>query len=459
MSKDNLNVYNFAFGTITEQENEIRIDIENDQFSYDNVSSIENHIEQSDERLLPLKSVREGNEYVTLIYQKTEKLKNGIQLKDEEYPIKISIAEKILKEDILGQYAKENIYISINPSTIYYYPMKTVRYTYTGNQFMPREQHTNLERYKACVVSLLSGIAYEKCLNSPNEVKQEGNELLAEIYNQKSIKDLLNLIQSSEDYITYNYITKHEEQYSKKTKWYKVGLGLLAVAGIIGVLSVQLNANDNQVEQAEAYEQEINNKDLQIKGNEAFNQGNYAEATQSLLEAGLEPETVASRLVQAEQYQLALNTNENVLEEVIQHAYNNDKQTILDLNADELSDELSSKLADEKAIIQGDSNTMQNVLNFLDDENTAERLAQAYAETNDMNNLEQIQAKYPDNSTINQIVNEITASQEQQAQRENLQNQINDLEGQLDETEDETEQNELQSQIDELQSELDNFNS
>src|SRR5699024_12043911 len=115
--------------------------------------------------------------------------KNSIQIKDEKYPIKISIAKKILKEDILGKYAKENIYISINPSTIYYYPMKTVRYTYTGNQFMPREQHTNLERYKACVVSLLSGIAYEKCLNSPNEVKQEGNELLAEIYNQKSIKD------------------------------------------------------------------------------------------------------------------------------------------------------------------------------------------------------------------------------------------------------------------------------
>src|SRR5699024_8341187 len=385
--------------------------------------------------------------------------KNSIQIKDEKYPIKISIAEKILKEDILGQYAKENIYISINPSTIYYYPMKTVRYTYTGNQFMPREQHTNLERYKACVVSLLSGIAYEKCLNSPNEVKQEGNELLAEIYNQKSIKDLLNLIQSSEDYITYNYITKHEEQYSKKTKWYKVGLGLLAVAGIIGVIFVQLNANDNQIEQAEAYEQEINNKDLQIQGNEAFNQGNYTEGTQSLLEAGVEPETVASRLVQAEEYQLALNTSENVLEEVIQHAYDYDKQIILDLNADELSDEVSSKLADEKAIIQGDSNTMQNVLNFLDDEKTAERLAQAYAETNDMNSLEKIQAKYPDNSAINHIVSDTTANQEQQAQRENIQNQINDLEGQLNETEDETEQSDLQSQIDDLQSELDNLNS
>src|SRR5699024_8166569 len=371
MSKDNFNVYTFAFGTITEENNEIRIDIENDQFSYTDVSNIEYHIEKPDERLLPLRNIREGNEYVTLIYQKSDRLRNGIQLKEEEYPIKVSIAEKILEEDILGQYAQDDIYISINPSTIYYYPMKTVRYTYTGNQFMPRETYTNLERYKACVVSILSGIAYEKCLNSPDEVKQEANELVAEIYNQKSVNDLLSLIQSSEDYITYNYIAKHEENYNQKSKWYKIGLGALAVAGIVGVLFVQLNANGNQIEQAEAYEQQLNNKDLQIEGNEAVNQGDYEQGIQTLLEAGINPQEIASKLIEVEQYQLAINTDESALEQAIQHIYENEnQQIILELNDDDLSEQASSKLGNEKAIIERDNNTMQNVLNFLNDENT-----------------------------------------------------------------------------------------
>jgi len=53
--------------------------------------------------------------------------------------------------------------------------MNTVRYTYAANRFMPRDMRTTLERYKACIVSILSGIAYEKCLNTPEEVRKIGN--------------------------------------------------------------------------------------------------------------------------------------------------------------------------------------------------------------------------------------------------------------------------------------------
>lgn len=458
MKNNNFTVYNFGFGTLTQEDNEIRIDIENNQFTYDDVSTIENHIEGKDKRLLPLEKIKEGNEYVSLFYRKSDKLKNGIQLKKEEYPIKISIAQEVLEQDILKQYAKDDIYISINPSTLYYYPMKTVRYTYTGNRFMPREQHTNLERYKACVISLLSGISYEKCLNSPEEVKQEGNELITEIYNQNTVKDLLSLIKSSQDYVTYNYITDHEKEHKKKVKWYKLGIGTLVIASIVGILIVQLNANSNQIEQAEAYEQQLSNKNLQINGNEEFNQGNYEQGAETLIEAGIEPETVASRLVEAEQYQLALDTDESVLEQVIQDIYENDnKQVILELNNENLSDEVSSKLADEQAIVQGNSNTMQNVLNFLNDENTAERLATAFAEQGDVSSTETILEQYPENKNIQNTVDRISIQhqvQELTSTIEDLNNQKNDL----DEEEDSDEIEDIDNQISSTQEEIDNLN-
>lgn len=458
MKNNNFTVYNFSFGTLTQEDNEIKIDIENNQFTYDDVSTIENHIERKDKRLLPLEKVKEGNDYVSLYYRKSDKLENGIQLKKEEYPIKISIAQEILEQDILGQYAKDDIYISINPSTIYYYPMKTVRYTYTGNRFMPREQHTNLERYKASVISILSGIGYEKCLNSPEEVKQEGNELITEIYNQNTIKDLLSLIKSSQDYITYNYITNHEEKHNKKVKWYKLGIGTLVIGSIVGILMVQLNANGNQIEQAEAYEQQLNNKDLQIQGNEEFNQDNYEQGAETLIEAGIDTKTVASRLVEEGQYQLSLDTDEGVLEQVIQDVYENDnKQVILELNSDNLSEEASSKLADEQAIVQGNSNTMQNVLNFLNDENTAERLAIAFAEQGDLSSTETILEQYSENENIQNAVDRVSI----QNQIQELENRIEDLnnqKGNLDEEEDSDEIEDIDNQITSTQEEIDDLN-
>ena len=137
-----------------------------------------------------------------------------MKLKKKNILVKISIAEEILETDILNKY-EEDVFISLNPANLYYYPMNTVTYTYVANKYMPRTQHTKLDRYKASVISILSGIPYEKCLSSKEEVKQEGNELIKEIYNQTTREDLLEFIKDSEDYITYDYITNTRNKEKK----------------------------------------------------------------------------------------------------------------------------------------------------------------------------------------------------------------------------------------------------
>jgi len=457
MSKKDFRVYNFDFGTITENQNEIKIDMEIDQFTHTNTQEITNNMSEQNQSLLPLENIKESENYLSLYYRKSDKLKNLTQIKHEEYPVKISIAKQILEDDILEKYAKDNIFISINPATVYYYPMQTVRYTYTGNQFMPRENYTTLERYKACVISILSGIAYEKCLNSPNEVKQEGNELIEEIYNQNTREELLEFIKSSEDYITYDYISNKEKRNQKNKQFYRIALISTLGVAIIGVLFTQMNASGNQEEMAQAYEQQINNQELIVQGNEQLEQGNYEEGLSTLEEAGADSKETASKLVQEGQYQLAINTDEAVLEQVIQHAYNNDNQgEINNLNDEQLSEEASSKLNDEQTIISGDSSGMDNVFNFLNDENTAERLANAYLQNNNADRVQQIADQYPENQSIQEIAN--NASQQQKISE--IESQIDDLNSEkedLDEDDDSDQIEDIDNQIDDLNNQIDDL--
>jgi len=455
MSKKNFRVYNFDFGTITEKENEIKIDIEINQFTHDKLKDIENNMSEYDKSLLPLENIKESENYLSLYYRKSDKLKNLTQIKYEEYPVKISIAKQILEDDILNKYAKDNIFISINPTTVYYYPMQTVRYTYTANQFMPRENYTTLEHYKACVISILSGIAYEKCLNSPSEVKQEGNELIEEIYNQNTREKLLEFIKSSEDYITYDYISNKEKRNQKNKRFYRIALISTLGVAIIGMLFTQMNASGNQSEMAQAYEQQINNQELITQGNEQLEQGNYEEGLSTLEEAGADTQETASKVVQEGQYQLAINTDETVLEQVIQHAYNNDnKDKITNLDEEQLSEEASSKLNDEQTIISGDTSAMDNTLNFLDDENTAERLANAYLQENNADKVQRIAEQYPEDQAIQEMAD--NASQQQEISE--IESQIDDLNSEkddLNEDDDSDQIDDIDNQLDDLNNQLD----
>ena len=57
---------------------------------------------------------------------------------------------------------------------------------------------------------------------------------------------------------------------------------------------------------------------------------------------------------------------------------NGNQNQVTDLKDDQLNTETSEKLKNEKSIVAGDENAMLNILNFLNDENTAERLALKY---------------------------------------------------------------------------------
>ncbi|PJK24529.1 hypothetical protein CV769_14960 [Enterococcus mundtii] len=437
-------IYNFEFGTLTDEKSTVKIEMENSQFTYDNIDEIKELPIKKDPLFLDFKGIKESETTVSFLYEKGSALKNLNTIKKEAYPVKVSIVEEILKQDILQKYKHTDLYISLNPATLYYYPMNTVRYTYTANCFMPRDMRTTLERYKACIVSILSGIAYEKCLNTPEEVRKIGNDFIKEIYQQRNVSELLSLIQQSNNFVTYDYIrsqTNRERKIRQKSLVALAGTSVVFI-GISGLLLVK------QLDQEEAlasqYEEQLEQKDTLLLANEEFEKGNYDEAIQLYQEGDYEDAQLSEKLISKEQYQKAIDVHSESLEAIIQRLYEtNEQQALVDLNSDSLDENGKTKLEEEKGIVQGDTNAMVNTLNFLDDESTGIRLARKFIDLNDVNNAQKVLDKYPENENLQKLLG--------------IGKQIQEKTKQMNDSDDEKQKETLQKEVDDLKEQLGDF--
>lgn len=440
-------IYNFDFGTLTEETETIKISISKEQFSNHQKSEIDSLITSQDDRFLTIEKITEDDQDYHFYFKKDTNLKNGLNLKNEEYPVKVSIAREILKQDILHEYETDNLFISINPSTLYYHPMRTIKYTYAGNQYMPKANYTTLQMYKACVASILSNIPYEKCLATPQDVENEANEFIKEIYAKNSVAELLTFLTDSQDYIEYDYIQNRSKE---KSKWKTLLIStasILTIAAIGSALAINSINDNNREALANEYESTIASKDLIIQANEQMDNGEYEKAVESYTKAEADLSEVAEELVEKGQYQLAIDTDENQLENVITKLYQEDEKTaIKDLNGEQLSDKAKAKLADEQAIADNNKNEMLNILNFLDDENTAERLTEAFIQDNDLTNAQKVQEKYPDNQVIAELL-----------EKGDLQSQVEQLEERVKDENNDDEKEKIQKQLDEAKQKLQDF--
>lgn len=436
-------IYNFEFGTLTDEKSTVKIEMENSQFTYDNIDEIKELPIKKDPLFLDFKGIKESETTVSFLYEKGSALKNLNTIKKEAYPVKVSIVEEILKQDILQKYKHTDLYISLNPATLYYYPMNTVRYTYAANRFMPRDMRTTLERYKACIVSILSGIAYEKCLNTPEEVRKIGNDFIKEIYQQRNVSELLSLIQQSNNFLTYDYIrsqTQRERKIRQKSLVTLAGASIVFLS-ISGLLLVKQSNQEEAL--ASQYEAQLEQKDTLLLANEEFEKENYDKAIQLYQEGNYEDAQLSEKLLSKEQYQKAIDVHSESLEAIIQRLYeNNEQQALVDLNSDSLDENGKTKLEEEKGIVQGDTNAMVNTLNFLTEESTGIRLARKFIDLNDVNNAQKVLDKYPENESLQKLLdigkqmqekNKQMSDSDDDKQKEILQKEIDDLKEQLGE--------------------------
>lgn len=396
-------IYNFSFGSIKITEQFAQFTMSRSEFTYDKLEEIKAYLSSNDlPSFLSLHNIEETDGHVVLTFHFTEHLKPVAAIKQETYVVKLAIAQAILLDEIV---TKDPFHVSLHPATVFYHPMSTIRYGYRANRVMPKEEkYTHLQRYKALILMILTNYPYEKCLTEPERLEKKANDLVRSILSAKTVEEMQALLTEAYDFVAYHNV---KERVSEKKKWKNrsvLGVVLTAVLALGAIGYVKHDANAQQQLALSQLESTYEAKEKKQQADAFFEQGNYKEAVPLFLVLGNSPEDVSKKLLEKEEWQLALDTEPKMLEQVIAQLYaKKDEKKVLDLQITTKEEALTQKLAHEKAIVSYDVAQMTADLPFISDVDTLQRMGQTFIANGDMAGAREVLNKTQDATLQNAI--------------------------------------------------------
>ncbi|MBC2069295.1 hypothetical protein [Listeria booriae] len=411
----------FEFGAIHQDEEKetVQFELPKTQFRIDSLTELAS-IKEDKPRFLPVVAIEESEKHIQITYQVVENTEMLLHIKNELEAVKLAIAKTILEQDVL---AETEQYVSLHPATIYYKPMSSVYYTYRATERMPQEQlHSNLERYRALTLSILSGLTYEQCLNQKETIFKGSTELMKAVITANSREEILALITEANNHVTYEVLqtgVTHQKRNNKRI----LVLCVVSLCLLLGAVVVtnHVSAKGNQLKITEM-EKRLAKKQAEKDYVEAMTNKDYTAAAKLMKKAGKSNTEIADMYFQSGQYQQAMNQNPALLETIIEKLYADDHQSkIVDLvftSKTKEADKANKKLTIEKAIAAYDVPTLQQDLAFLEDEKTGLRMGLAYVEHNDNLAANDVYTKFPSKKLKNAMDIKDTENQIEQAKNE-----------------------------------------
>jgi hypothetical protein len=392
MSKAN-QLLNIEVGTFKRQGNKLILELNHNQFRYDQLSEL-NELKQADPNFLQLVNLVEQDQKVVLTYTLPDKVKSLKELPHENKAIRSAIAKEIMSQDVVTD---SQYHIALNPANLWYYPMQHVWYAYRANELMPYDdKHSNLAKYKALILFCLTGTPYERLLSNPKEaLAKHPDEYLQQVAKATSLNELTEVVNGIEDFVSYHewQVVEHDRQKNKQRLWLSVaGIAIVAVVAI-GLV----HKNDERKYQSLANQNQAQVTRLRYswKIQTALNDQKWSEAQKAMKKAGYSSSKQAQTFLRHKQYQQALNNDPNQLSKVVNTAYaNKDSEQVAKW---ELPSSATSKQKDqlslEKAIVNYDTNTLNNQLSFTTNADVLLRMGQAFLAHNDTQDAQTVQTK------------------------------------------------------------------
>lgn len=411
-----MKIATFEFGSVKIERDLVIIQIPKNQFRHDNLKELESVKTQKTD-FLPLVDIKENDDKVTLQYEKPNTIDSLLKIKNESLVVRLSIAKAILEKSPLD--SMDDVSVSIHPATIFYRPMSTVKFTYQANNLMPQEKnHSNFERYKALVLSVVSGFPYEVCLKDRARVLKSKNPVLLSIAETKSKEQLLKDLEEHLDYMQYSFV-ETVKQSKRKSRMKNIIFAIVSVAAIIVAVGLTKSAANKQYTSAVAsYEEKIDQKGAEVKLQQYLSDGEYDKAAKAMKEAGKNEEQISNMYLDAGMFQQALDVYPKNLEKIIETLYQENKQDkILDLKMKN-----SEMLELEKSIVSYDVDTLKSEISFMDDtskEKQAIRMAKAFLDHGDVNSAQMIQDKI-NNKKLKSAIELKKKNDELQQEKDNL---------------------------------------
>ncbi|EHN59005.1 type VII secretion protein EssB/YukC [Oenococcus kitaharae] len=393
MSKSNRQLFNIEVGTFKRQANKLILELNHNQFRYDQLSEL-NELKQPDPNFLQLVNVVEQDQKVVLTYTLPDKVRSLKELPHENKAIRSAIAKEIMAQNVVND---SQYHVALNPANLWYFPMQHVWYAYRANELMPfDDKHSNLAKYKALVLFCLTGTPYERLLNDPQEiVAKHDDDYLLQVAKAVSITELKEVVNGIEDFVSYHewQAVEQDRQKNKQRFW----LSMAGVA-IVAVLAVGLvHKSDERKYQSLANQNQAQVTRLKYSGQiqTALNDQKWSEAQKAMKRAGYPSTKQVSVFLEHGQYQQALKLDPSQLNKVINAAYaNKDSEQVTKW---ELPSNATSKQKDqlslEKAIVNYDTSTLNNQLSFTTNADVLLRMGQAFLAHNDTQDAQTVQTK------------------------------------------------------------------
>lgn len=392
MSKPN-QLLNIEVGTFKRQGNKLILELNHSQFRYDQLSEL-NELKRTDSNFLQLVNLVEQDQKVVLTYTLPDKVKSLKELPHENKAIRSAIAKEIMAQHVVND---SQYHVALNPANLWYYPMKHVWYAYRANELMPYDdKHSNLAKYKALILFCLTGTPYERLLSNPKEaLAKHPDEYLQQVAKAASLAELKEVVNGIEDFVSYHewQVVEQNQQKNKQRFW-------LSVAGVVlvAVVAVGLvHKSDERKYQSLANQNQAQVTQLKYSGQiqTALTDQNWSKAAKVMKRAGYSSTKQARTFLQHKQYQQALNAEPSQLNQVVNTAYaNHDSSQVANW---QLPTKATSKQKDqlklEKAIVNYDTNTLNNQLSFTTNADVLLRMGQAFLDHNNTQDAQTVQTK------------------------------------------------------------------
>ncbi|MEE1130241.1 MAG: hypothetical protein UHX00_01285 [Caryophanon sp.] len=381
-------ISSFDFGTIEVLEHTVIIQLSRQHFK--NMKQVPLLTTYVHDDVLPVINQTVNDYYIMLTYKKDHRLKPLMDIQKEQQLVKLSIAKTIVEQAMTTQLEGE---VSLHPNTIFYFPMNTVKYTYVAERkTMPYEDgYTDFMRYRALVLSILTGRNYKHCFQLSTLQLSQQFALVRDIYRATTLAEMEQLLANATNFVTYEYVAQQQHTQRKTKRRF-----LLAMAAFSIIMGGIVYGIDKQAEQQTqqavfAKEQQYEKTEITERAEYLFQQQEYEEAIQLFQQIGESDANLFQRLIDVKQYNLALELMPKRLEDVLQHIYAyGTPEHLLALTLATSNSTLTTKLELEKAIVNEYDEKLQAMLPFTNDKNTLARAADMYLKRLDVLAAEQI---------------------------------------------------------------------
>jgi len=380
-----------------DKNNQAKIELGNKLVLFENDSELEEFKEKSAD-FFPLLEVNHVNKKCILHYEIEEGYHSFFEAKGYSKVIRLSLLERVLEIDPLSVYQEK---VLLHPRNIYFKDLKTIKFLYRSNQFLPSVNLSAIDQYKLLILSMLSEYSYEQFKIKKIELlAKENNNFLDIIQNANTILELKELMRGKLFKEETEFFQNLEEENKKNIR--KIRQTRLIACGVIGIViavaimvsRIQIN-NDRIVA-----DKQIKNATTIAQAYEFLAKGETEKGLVTLKETNPSDPTLAEAYNLSKQYDNAINTDSDYAKIVVTKLYETKEESkIVGLKT------ANKYIEIEKNIVGYDRNSLLVDKEFIQDKEQLARVAYAFLNNKDIATAKDINTRL-NNQPLQQAIQE-----------------------------------------------------